>query len=135
MAIRWSRHAPRHVALHGEQREAIVRRMRSIRLSLIMLTLTSACATNGNYTYTASMPKAAPPKSPGCDFLVVNLPPQGPYEEIGTVGAPEGERVDTPTEFKQAVRSSVCQAGGDVVVTQVNGAGYYVRGTVLRKTE
>jgi len=27
----------------------------------------------------------------------------------------------------------VCRVGGDVVVTEINGNGRYVRGTVLRK--
>jgi len=89
----------------------------------------------GRYTYSASASKAALPKPLGCEFRLLNLAPQGGFEEIGMVSAPEGERVDTPEAFKGAISDSVCRAGGDVVITQINGAGYYVRGTVLRKAE
>jgi hypothetical protein len=66
-----------------------------------------------------------------CDFRVVNLPPQGPFEEIATL-TPRDFLESTPDAFKKLVHDDVCRVGGTVVVTEVNSAGGYVRGTVLR---
>jgi hypothetical protein len=63
----------------------------------------------------------------------VNLPPKGDFEEIATLTAETRPVVD-PVQFKTAVAADVCRVGGDVVVTEVNGYGQYVRGTVLRHT-
>jgi len=74
------------------------------------------------------------PKPADCDFRVINLPPSGDFEEIGTLTHNDGEYGDqTPYEFKVSIRADVCRAGGDLVVTEVNGHGLYVRGTVLKQ--
>lgn len=78
-----------------------------------------------------SAPLTAKPAN--CDFRVVNLPPRADeYEEIATLSL-ASKAADDPDQFKSAVRADVCKVGGDMVVTEVNGAGRYVRGTVLRK--
>jgi hypothetical protein len=38
-------------------------------------------------------------------------------------------------KFKLAVAPQVCQAGGDLVATEVNGYGFIVRGVVLAQTK
>ena len=75
-------------------------------------------------------------KPSNCDFRVVNVLPQGgDLEEIATLTRADGSSLtNEPTTFKTAVQVDVCRLGGDVVITEVNGQGYYVRGTVLRKT-
>lgn len=72
------------------------------------------------------------PKVQTCDFRVVNLPPQGDYEEIATLSPTGSKCAMNPNDFKDSVHDDVCRVGGDVVITEVNGFGCYVRGTVLR---
>jgi hypothetical protein len=86
-----------------------------------------------SYRFSASGPLAGASKPPTCDFQIVNLPPGPGFQEIGTLN-PDGDGLDIfPDKFKEHVRTDVCRVGGDLVVTEVNGKGQYVRGTVLRK--
>jgi hypothetical protein len=104
----------------------------------VAVVLTVACgltACGPAFRLTLSTTSSTEPlraKPPGCEFRVVNIPPQGPYEEIGTLTRASWATND-PVAFKNAVAGDVCRIGGDVVVTEVNGDGIYVRGTVLRK--
>lgn len=85
-----------------------------------------------SYELTPTTTAPTTSKAP-CDFRVVNLPPHGDYEEIAAL-TPDGRRCAmNPNDFKSAVRDNVCRVGGDVVITEVNGFGCYVRGTVLRE--
>jgi hypothetical protein len=105
--------------------------MRTFWLSLVVAASATSCAVSYKMTVTSATP--GPAKAPTCDFQVLNLVPSGEaYEEIATL-TPTDARAATPERFKQAVREDVCRVGGDVVITQINGDGWYVRGTVLRK--
>jgi len=87
----------------------------------------------GSYRMTVTSSTEVPPKPVTCDFRVLNLPPTGEdYEEVATL-TPSGARSTSPETFKHAVHEDVCRVGGDAVVTEINGQGWYVRGTVLRK--
>lgn len=101
-------------------------------LSLGVVSL-SACF-SASFPLTVSTNKPLTPKPPGCEFMVVGSMPQGNYEEIATVRS-AGKGCDDPEEFREAVRADVCKVGGDLVVTEVNGYGDFVRGTVLRKAQ
>lgn len=80
-----------------------------------------------------SSPPPASPKPATCDFRIINLPPGGnEYEEVATL-TPTRDKARTPESFKKAVHEDVCRVAGDLVVTEINGNGEYVRGTVLRK--
>ncbi len=90
-------------------------------------------------TATTTQPVTAKPS--GCDFSVVTLVPQGAHQEIGTLTYEDASgfwsfgpssHAESPDEFKRAVQAEVCRLGGDIVVTELNGRGQYVRGTVLR---
>jgi hypothetical protein len=85
-----------------------------------------------SFPLTVSTTKPLTPKPPGCDFQIAALLPQGGYEEVGTIRS-AGKGVDDPSELKRAIQADVCRVGGDVVVTDVNGYGNYVRGVVLHK--
>jgi len=61
------------------------------------------------------------------------MPPATGYEELATLRLGFSMSTD-PDYFKQAVRSDVCRVGGDLVVTELNGQGGFVRGVVLRRT-
>jgi len=100
------------------------------------LLVVAACASSQPHyatTVSTNQPLAAKPAS--CDFRVVNLAPTTTgYEEIATLTPKPYEEAWTPEDFKKAVHGDVCRLGGDLVVTEINGQGAYVRGTVLRAT-
>jgi len=103
-------------------------------MKLLLAALVVICA-EGCVGYQLSTSSSTPltAKPADCDFQVANLPPGGDgYEEIATLTPSKGRAV-TPDSFKSTVRADVCKVGGDVVVTEINGRGEYVRGTVLRK--
>jgi hypothetical protein len=98
----------------------------------LALVFSIGCTAHYGYdlSVTATTPTAA--KHAPCDFQVVTLPPSSGYEEIGTL-SPSGFGAQTADDFKAGVHDDVCRIGGDLVVTEINGKGEYVRGTVLRK--
>ncbi len=99
-------------------------------LSLVVAAGAMGCV---SYQMSVTTPTPGPSRTSTCDFRVLNLPPGGgEYEEIATLTPARG-RATTPEEFKEAVKDDVCHVGGDVVLAEINGQGWYVRGTVLRK--
>lgn len=76
-------------------------------------------------------PSAARPST--CEFRVAaTVPTNGDYEEVGVLDARRTPS-NNLTVFKMHVRKAVCQAGGDLVVGEINGMGYYVRAVIFRK--
>jgi hypothetical protein len=89
------------------------------------------------YTYTATTQTAATAKPAGCAFDLLTTRPERAYAELGVVehgGTPNTGGATTAGAFKDMVANAVCRAGGDAVITEVNGMGIYVRGTVLKYT-
>jgi hypothetical protein len=97
----------------------------------LVLAVVTGCSPSFKLSPTAGVAPAAKP--PGCAFKVVAALPSGPYEEVGILSQSSGWASD-PEAFKQAVEADVCAVGGDVVVTEINGYGYYMRGVILRRT-
>src|SRR5690242_16109460 len=94
-----------------------------------------ACA-HGNgkpvYTFQGTAPRQ-PPKAANCDFDVAAQIPEGSeYEELGVLDAARIPSRNLGT-FKMHAAPTVCQAGGDLVVGQINGQGYYMRGIVFHR--
>ena len=72
-----------------------------------------------------------------CSIHIVDSWPYAGYEEVGylEVESFRGKRAATDYgEFYRAVRADVCKAGGEVVLPQINSAGEYIRGIVLRRS-
>jgi hypothetical protein len=102
------------------------------RATLILLVSVAGCGPMYKYTST-SQPIAAKPEL--CDFQVTGSPPQsGGYQEIGVIEMDNGV-TSSIAEFRKEVQTLVCKAGGDLVVSEINGVGSYVRGVVFRKAE
>jgi hypothetical protein len=99
-------------------------------LSLMPLALVlSGCI---SYKYTRTTAHEAPAKEAGCFFEVLTTRPDRAYDELGVLdcnGAEAAPR-DMAT-FREKIAPMVCGAGGDAVLADVNGAGNYVRGTVI----
>lgn len=91
-----------------------------------------ACAQTG-YIYTKTG-DSGPAKPPNCDFVIATTKVDRPYKEVGILDSQDNPPSNA-ADFKERVRRQVCEAGGDAVVAEVSGHGYYIRGTVLRFTE
>ena len=100
-----------------------------MRFVLVLLAL-SGCAQYG-YRFTKTTRHALPPPEPAnCDFGVAASMPEGPYEELGVLDAEQA--VSSMASFREVIAERVCAVGGDLVIGEVNGYGYYVRGIVFR---
>jgi hypothetical protein len=79
-----------------------------------------------------------PPREATCAFDVLASHPGPGYVEVAQIGI-EGDQsfgagqYRNPREFAQVVQPKVCAAGGDVLATEVNGAGSIVRGIVFHR--
>jgi hypothetical protein len=107
--------------------------------TLLSITLAASLAgcsiPAAQYKLTTSAAGPVSAKSAACDFRVVNTVPEG-YQEIGTLSIDwdsGGTAAMDPDDFKRRVQGAVCHIGGELVVTEINGFGAYVRGTVMRR--
>jgi len=99
----------------------------------------AGCAATTQYTPTSSRTLAARPAN--CAFDILSMRPARPIEELGIIDfeggavAKTGERAGVPgsaSQLREKIGSQVCGAGGEAVLTEVNGLGQYVRATVVR---
>jgi hypothetical protein len=109
--------------------------VRRIRFAPLLTALLACGIAPARYGLVATSPAPLSPRSGPCDFRVVAIVPPGPYEEIATLTPDGGELAMDPEDFGRRVHDDVCGIGGEVVVAQINGAGGYVRGTVLRPSD
>jgi hypothetical protein len=107
-------------------------RARSLLWLSVALSLAS-CARTANYTRTGKAFQARPDD---CEFEVYLRTPPGRITEIGIVtfsalgGGAEG-RARSVSEAKERAAQHVCKEGGNALVVQSDGAGAFVRGTVV----
>jgi len=96
-----------------------------------VVVLTSACV---HYSYSQTTRNLAPPKSVGCEFEVFTVAPGREYVELGIldVGGDATAAPHSVEKFTEMIQASVCRAGGDAVIAQVNGVGAYVHGAVIQ---
>jgi hypothetical protein len=104
--------------------------IRAVSIAPLALIL-CGCAAQYNYTLTAEQP--GDPKPASCNFRVTGTLPEGNYEELGVLDFGGGQAACNIAAFKESITPKVCEAGGDLVVGQVNGFNCYIRGLVLRK--
>lgn len=101
------------------------------------LGLAAGCA---RPVFHASSSVRFPPRPANCHIRNVGSHPGAGYTEIGYINVEGDNRMfgagsyRNPAKFVEQVRSEVCRAGGELVITQMNGLGVVVRGIVLRRT-
>jgi hypothetical protein len=108
------------------------RTISSALAAMLVSVVFAGCAEVYLHTSSAHRYPAYPPT---CRVRLVASDPGQDFEEIGTLsvdGDPRAFR--NPNFFLQEAREQVCRAGGELVVTQVNGFGSIVRGVVFRRT-
>jgi hypothetical protein len=106
--------------------------MPTVRTVALFLALTVAGCGGPVYRFTSiSAPQA--PRPQDCAFAISTSPPDPrQFEEIGVLDARRqpSNRLDV---FKRHAAPEICAAGGDLVVPEVNGYGYYMRGVLYRR--
>lgn len=111
----------------------LLRPRSALAVALALGALTSGCAAHAHFTRTTTAQAA--PREPTCAFEVFTTRPDRPYDELGVIEDPKREgwrSISRVSDFIDVSRQSVCEAGGDAVLAEVNGMGIYVRGTVIR---
>jgi hypothetical protein len=102
---------------------------------IFALTLLSSASVLGGcapvYRYTATS-AARTPKPANCELQVTASMPSEGYEEIGVFEVTTAATNEISV-FKTVVAPQACAAGGDLVVTNVNGLGNIVRAVVFAK--
>jgi hypothetical protein len=106
--------------------------MRRVVWSIALAAL-SGCV-HAAYNFVPTTQHKAAARAPGCDFEILTARPDRRFVELGVL---EWKNIatDSVEEFRGLVQSSVCATGGDAVLSEVNGAGRYVRGTVIKYTD
>ena len=107
--------------------------MHSRFVAVSSLVLLAGCMTFG-YSYTPTTRNVAAAREPNCDFDLLSMRPDRPFRELGVierVGPVSRGGSSFAAAFKANVGEGVCLAGGDAVVTEVNGFGQYIRGTII----
>src|SRR3989442_11173120 len=83
----------------------------------------------------------AQPKPENCSFDILMTRPQRLFDELGIIDftggfvGKTGQRAGVPdsaSALKDKTARTVCGAGGDAVLAEVNGLGQYIRATVIR---
>jgi hypothetical protein len=99
---------------------------------LFLVIALAGCAAGSGYKFSLTAEKPLAAKAPDCQFRVVNVLPETGYRELGVLDA-AGIVADKIDAFKVKIQQQVCEAGGDLVVAEINGYGDYVRGVVFVK--
>jgi len=96
--------------------------------------LLSGC---GSTNMTPTGPKQES-REANCEFQIFTTQPTG-FAEIAAVDVKPGgygHNVFTDiADFKEEIRPSVCQAGGDAAIAYANGYGMYIKATILKRLE
>ena len=109
--------------------------MKARQLVLPLLFL-SGVGCGPTYRFSSSVAQTPDPRTEECNFHLVDAWPYPGYHQIGVVEY-DGSFGSSPTtdhgEFWNQIQAEVCRGGGEVVIAQINGLGWYVRGIVLAR--
>jgi hypothetical protein len=110
---------------------------RRLLVSIVVATAYLACVQPTLYK-TASTTTA--PRAANCEFDLVASHPGPGFVEVAQIAVDgPAEKVAShyrdPRAFASEVRPQVCAAGGDVLMTEVNGVGAIVHAIVFRHVE
>jgi hypothetical protein len=103
-------------------------------MSVASIVVISGC---GSTNMTPTGPKQEA-REANCEFQIFTTAPIG-FAEIGAIDVAPGaygHNVFTDiADFKQEIRPSVCQAGGDAAIAYANGLGMYIKAAILKRME
>ncbi|EKT87035.1 hypothetical protein [Leptospira santarosai] len=102
--------------------------------NLSLVVILAAVFFGGCTVYKPSFVKTSasnyPAKPETCDFTILTILPNKPFEEIGVI---ENQSIVVNiSDFKTMSQPYVCSQGGDAVVAFVNGHGIYIKGTIIK---
>jgi hypothetical protein len=111
-----------------------------LRISTAVLALTAAAGSGAPAVrpppaqpeFTRSTTIVLPPKPTACDLVVLTLPPQRPFVELGTWDIHDPS--SSTSQVVGRLRARTCEEGGDALILVANGYGYYIKATALHWT-
>lgn len=112
-------------------------RSRVLRIAvLLVIAIGYLACVQATVHRTATTP--IPPREPRCVFEVVSTHPGPGYLEVAQISVDgPGDQVagyyHNPREFANEVREKVCAAGGDVLMTEINGFGSIIHAIVFHR--
>jgi hypothetical protein len=116
---------------------ALCSRAHTIRVGrLVARLVAAACCISGcvQTELTRTGPKQTP-RDENCAFRIFTSVPSSGFVEIGTIDVSPIDATRSLSELKEQIQAYVCQAGGDAAVAITNGAGSYIKATVLKRSK
>lgn len=102
---------------------------------LLGLVTSVGCATSVTYTHVSE--KEYPGRAADCQFQIQSRYPDASYEEVGVINLSTDyyghNGASDLKEFKKLIQNEVCRSGGEMVVPEINGKGYYLKASVFKK--
>jgi len=99
---------------------------------LVVLALSGCVPTSYSYTPTTKGEVPRTPGANGCEFAILQAPPEEAFEEIGTFKHYNGDLPTQEPEFRKALASRVCEVGGHAVIVTRTKKGVYETATVIK---
>ena len=100
---------------------------------IVVLALVAACVpTSYTFSPTTKGVSARDPGPNGCEFTILQTPPDETFEEVGTFKHYNGDVPKTEAEFKKAISKRVCEVGGHAVIPARTSQGGYETATVIK---
>ena len=97
---------------------------------IVVLALLGACVPT-SYTFSPTT-KGVTAREPGCEFVVLQSPPDETYEEVGTFKHYNGDVPKSEAAFRKAIAARVCEVGGHAVIPARMSEGGYEVATVIK---
>jgi hypothetical protein len=101
------------------------------RMSRLVLVLLLGCAPT-TFSFNPTM-KGTVARAEGCQWDLLDGPPEEGFEEVGTLAYYNGDVPKTPDAFRSAVARRVCEVGGDAVIADPDVNGEMKSGIVIRR--
>jgi len=97
---------------------------------LVAFALLTGCVST-TYSFTPST-KGEVARPDGCEFQIVDAPPADDFQEIGSLDHYNGDVPKTIEALRSAIKTRVCEVGGDMVIADPDMKGEYKKVTVIK---
>lgn len=98
---------------------------------LVLLALFCGGCVATQYSFTPST-KGEVARAKGCEFEIVDAPPDKSFEEVGILKHYNGDVPKTTDALRSAIKDRVCEVGGEAVIADPDASGQYMAVTVIK---
>jgi len=96
----------------------------------LLLAVVAGCSPT-TFSFTPASAKGVVVSPENCQLEILTNAPEKNYEAVGDLDYYNGEQPKNLDDFKKAVSSQACKAGGNAVIAIANDKGRYTKGTVI----